>query len=47
MNLFSLLLTIVFCSLGLGSSVAIVGYMIIIIIQKVYNKIAHGASLYD
>lgn len=47
MNLLSLLLTIVFCALGLGSSVAIVGYMLIIIVQKIYNKIAHGASLYD
>ena len=47
MNIFSLLLTIVFCLLGLGSSVAIVGYMIVIIVQKIYNKIAHGASLYN
>ncbi len=47
MNIFSLLLTIVFCLLGLGSSLAIVGYMIVIIVQKIYNKIAHGASLYD
>lgn len=47
MNIFSLLLTIVFCLLGLGSSLAIVGYMFVIIVQKVVNKIAHGASLYD
>lgn len=47
MNILSLLLTIVFCLLGLGSSVAIVGYMIVIIIQKIVNKVAHGASLYD
>lgn len=47
MNLFSLLLTIVFCALGLGSSIAIVGYMLVIIVQKIYNKIAHGTSLYD
>jgi len=47
MNIFSLLLTIVFCLLGLGSSLAIVGYMIIIIAQKIYNKVVHKASLYD
>lgn len=47
MNIFSLLLTIVFCLLGLGSSLAIVGYMIVIIFQKIVNKIAHGASWYD
>jgi len=47
MNIFSLLLTIIFCLLGLGSSLAIVGYMIVIIVQKIVNKIAHGASLYD
>ena len=47
MNIFSLILTIVFCLLGLGSSVAIIGYMIIIIVQKIINKIAHGASLYN
>lgn len=47
MNIFSLLLTIVFCLLGLGSSLAIVGYMIVIIAQKIYNKVVHKASLYD
>ena len=47
MNIFSLLLTIIFCILGLGSSLAIVGYMIVIITQKIVNKIVHGASLYD
>ena len=47
MNLFSLLLTIIFCVLGFGSSIAIIGYMLVIIVQKIYNKIAHGASLYD
>ena len=47
MNIFSLLLTIIFCILGLGSSLAIIGYMIVIIVQKIANKIAHGASLYD
>ena len=33
--------------LGLGSSLAIVGYMIVIIAQKIYNKVVHKASLYD
>lgn len=46
-NIFNLILTIIFCLLGLGSSLAIIGYMIVIILQKIYRKIAHGASLYD
>ena len=47
MNIFSLLLTIIFCILGFSSSIAIIGYMIVIIAQKIYNKIVHKASLYD
>ena len=47
MNIFSLLLTIAFIALGLGSSVAIVGYMIVILAKKIYNKIVHKASFYD
>jgi len=34
------------CVLGIGSSVAIVGYMIVILIQKIYRKIRYGISLY-
>lgn len=47
MNIASLLITIVMVILGLGSSVAIVGYMILIILQKIYRKVKFGASLYD
>ncbi|MEE1087070.1 MAG: hypothetical protein U0L05_07930 [Schaedlerella sp.] len=32
--------------LGGGSSILFTGYMIIIIAQKIKNKILHGASLY-
>ena len=47
MNIGSLLITIILSILGVGSSVIIVGYMFIIIVKKIFNKIAHGASLYD
>ncbi len=47
MNIFNLLITGLLFVLGVGTSVVIIGYMFIIIIQKVINKIAHGKSLYD
>ena len=47
MNIASLLITIILSILGVGSSVIIIGYMLVIIAKKIYNKIAHGASLYD
>lgn len=47
MNIFSILIVIVMCLLGAGSTLAIIGYMIIILAQKISRKIKYGASLYD
>jgi len=47
MNIASLLITIILSILGAGTSLVIIGYMLVIIVQKIYRKIAHGASLYD
>ena len=47
MNIGSLIITIILSILGVGSSLVIIGYMLLIIAQKIYRKIAHGASLYD
>lgn len=37
----------VFALLGGGSSIAIVVYLVMVLTQKIKNKILHGASLYD
>ncbi len=47
MNIFNILITGLLFLLGVGTSVVIIGYMFIIIIQKIFNKIVHGKSLYD
>lgn len=47
MNIGSLLITIALSILGIGSSLIILGYMVIILVKKIYNKLVHGASLYD
>lgn len=36
-----------FALLGGGSSVVIVAYLLLVLGQKLKNKILHGASLYD
>lgn len=46
-NLLYYLIVAVMCILGVGSVVAIVGYMFIIIIQKFYRKLRYGISLFD
>ena len=46
-NLLYYLIVAIMCILGVGSVVAIVGYMFIIIIQKFYRKIRYGISLFD
>jgi len=46
MNILNILIVGLMCVLGIGSSVAIVGYMIVILIQKIYRKIRYGISLY-
>lgn len=37
----------IFALLGGGSSIAIIVYLIMVLAQKIKNKILHGASLYD
>lgn len=37
----------IFAVLGGGSSIAIIIYLIMVLAQKIKNKIKYGASLYD
>ena len=37
----------IFALLGGGSSIAIMVYLVMVLAQKIKNKILHGASLYD
>lgn len=46
-NILYYLIVAIMCILGVGSVVAIVGYMFITIIQKFYRKIRYGISLFD
>lgn len=46
MNIFNFLIVAIMCVMGIGSSLAIVGYMIVILAQKIYRKIRYGISLY-
>ena len=42
MDFFNILIVALMSILGLGSTVLIVGYMIVIIVQKTYRKIRYG-----
>lgn len=33
--------------MGGGSTIAIVGYLFVVLFKKIYRKIRYGASLYD
>lgn len=46
-NILYYLIVAIMCILGVGSVVAIVGYMFIIIIQKFYRKLRYGTCLFD
>lgn len=46
-NILYYLIVAIMCILGVGSVVAIVGYMFVIIIQKFYRKLRYGTSLFD
>ena len=46
-NIFSILIVVIMCVMGIGSSVCIVGYLFITLAQKIYRKIRYGISLYD
>jgi len=47
MNIFNILIVGLLFILGVGTSVVIIGYMLIILAQKIFNKIKYGKSLYD
>ena len=47
MNILNILLVGLLFLLGVGTSIVIVGYMIIILLQKFYGKLVHKKSLYD
>ena len=47
MNIFNILIVGLLFILGVGTSVVIIGYMLVILAQKIFNKIKYGKSLYD
>lgn len=47
MNIFNILLVGLLFILGVGTSIVIIGYMIVILFHKIIGKIVHGKSLYD
>ncbi len=47
MNILYYLIVAIMCVAGVGSTVAIVGYMFVTLIQKFYRKIRYGISLFD
>ena len=47
MDIFNILLVGVLFLLGVGTSIVIIGYMLVILFQKFIGKIVHGKSLYD
>ena len=47
LNIFSILIVACMCIMGFGSSIAIIGYMFVIIAKKIYRKVKYGVSLYD
>lgn len=47
MNILNILLVGLLFILGIGTSVVLIGYMLIILFQKFVGKLVHGKSLYD
>ena len=47
MNLLMYPIVVLFALLGGGSSIAIMVYLIVVLAQKIKNKVKYGASLYD
>lgn len=47
LNIFSVLIVVIMCVMGIGSSVAIIGYLLVTIAKKIYRKMRYGISLYD
>ena len=47
MNILTLLIMILFAILGGGSTILIVGYMFVVLAQKIIRKIKNGTPLYS
>lgn len=47
MSIFNILIVGLLFILGVGTTIIIVGYMLVILAQKFLGKIVHGKSLYD
>ena len=47
MSIFNILLVGLLFILGVGTTVVLISYMLVIICQKFYGKLVHGKSLYD
>ncbi len=47
MSIFNILLVGILFLLGVGTSIVIIGYMLVILCQKFVGKLVHGKSLYD
>lgn len=47
MNIITLLVTVIFGIIGVGSTIAIVALLFVTLFQKIARKIKHGGSLYD
>ncbi|MBQ7776953.1 MAG: hypothetical protein IJ379_13640 [Lachnospiraceae bacterium] len=47
MDIFNILIVALMFILGVGTSVVLIGYMIIVLIGKIYGKIRYGKSLND
>ena len=47
MNILNFLIVAIMCIVGAGSTLCIVGYMLVILAQKNYRKVRYGTSLYN
>ncbi len=47
MNILNILLVGLLFILGVGTSIVLIAYMLVVIFQKLYGKVVHGKSLYD
>ncbi len=47
MNIATLLILGIYILLGGGSTIILVGYLFVVIAQKIMNKIKYGASLFS
>lgn len=47
MNILNILLVGILFILGVGTSIVLIGYMLVILFQKFIGKLVHGKSLYN